>query len=98
MELTNLSLPIPEKHKLVHKGILHAKDHINGAITRFLAKDNRLEDEQRVLYALDVFVHYLHEDTMGEILPKMVNNMYNSRPVEEDIHDRGTVHDIGLVV
>ena len=82
----------------VHAGILNAQKYINGAITRFLAKENSIEDEQRVLYALDIFVHYLHEDTMGELLPKMVNNMYTRRPVEDDIQYRGTVHDIGILL
>lgn len=96
MNLSNLTLPMSQKHELVHKGIRRSQEYINGAITRFLAKDNRLEDEQRVLYALDVFVHYLHEDTMGEMLPKMVVNLYSRRPVEDDITERGTVQDIGL--
>ena len=85
-----------EPHKRVHERILNAQEHINGAISRFLSKSNRLEDEQRVLYALNVFVHYLHEDTIGEMLPKMVVNLYSGRPVEDDITERGTVHDIGL--
>lgn len=85
-----------DAHRKVHEGILNAQKHINGAIDRFLAKVNLLEDEQRVLYALNIFVHYLHEDTMGEMLPKIINNMYTKRRVEEDIQERGTVQDIGL--
>ena len=85
-----------DAHRKLHNGIINAQKHINGAIDRFLAKENRLEDEQRVLYALNIFVHYLHEDTIGDALPKLINNLYTKRCVEEDIQERGTVQDIGL--
>lgn len=79
-----------EKHQEAHSKIEFAMQCINGSVNRFLAKSNRLEDEQRVAYALSIFAHYLHEDTMGELLPKMVVNQYNHHTVEEDLEYRGT--------
>ena len=79
-----------EKHKKAHSKIEFAMDSINKTIERFLAKPNRLVDEQRVAYALSVFAAYLNEDTMGELLPKMIVNQYTHRIVEEDLEYRGT--------
>ena len=98
MDLSPLSLPIEDKHRFVQDRIKSCLPYIDGAVLRFCERDNALEDEQRVLYALRIFVHYLNEETMGEKLPRMVNNLHTHRPVEEDIKERGTVHDIGLLI